>query len=177
MTTSLFCIWAVFLLSLPCTDARLAGMQVERGVTNENGLFDQLRPFSPFIKRQTSSPSSTSAAPCVDNGYIRWLQSNTIGPEFCAELMSSPTATQTIYTTPTTSAICYPFALSCLTIVQNSYRRRVNVYRSPHRLSRSYNHCGYYVYCHVFCFRQTASCTDGSCTATARCGPDCGRRG
>jgi len=107
MLSTLFCTWTVFLLSLPDSHARATEKQVEWDVADGNALVERLSPFNPFIKRQDSSSSSTSAAPCVDDGYIRWLQSNTIGPEFCAELMTSPTATQTIYTTPTTSVIPY----------------------------------------------------------------------
>jgi len=109
MLSTLFYTWTVFLLSLPRSHARATEKQVERDVADGNALVERLNPFNPFIKRQDFSSSSTSTAPCVYDGYIRWLQSNTIGPEFCAEFMTSSTATQTIYTTPTTSVMQHPW--------------------------------------------------------------------
>ena len=89
-------LWTFVLLSLPFSDARAANQRANRDVEGGNGVFGRIHLLNPFAKRQQYPPSA-----CVDDIYEEWLESNTVGPEFCADLMSSPTVTNTIYLTPT----------------------------------------------------------------------------
>jgi hypothetical protein len=86
-------LWIFVLLSLPFSDARVANQHAKRADEDGQGL-------NLLAKRQQYPPSA-----CVNDVYEQWLQTNTIGPQFCADLMSSPTITNTIYLTPTVYVI------------------------------------------------------------------------
>jgi hypothetical protein len=89
-------LWTFVLLPLPFSDARVPSQNAKRDVTSGNIVSELIHQLSPLAKRQQSPPSA-----CVDDIYEQWLENNTIGPQFCADLMSSPTVTNTIYLTPT----------------------------------------------------------------------------
>lgn len=96
MYTSRSILWTFALLSLPFSDARVANQHAKHNVAGGDGVAERVHRFNPVAKRQQSPPSA-----CVDDEYEQWLESKTIGPQFCAVLMSSPTITSTIYVTPT----------------------------------------------------------------------------
>jgi len=89
-------LWTFLLLSLRFSNARVVNQHARRDVVGGNAAFERIHRLNPFAKRQQYPPSA-----CVDDVFIQWLESNTIGPEFCAGLMSSPTVTNTVYLTPT----------------------------------------------------------------------------
>lgn len=74
----------------------MANQHAKHDVAGGDSISEHPRRFNPLAKRQQYPPSA-----CVDDIYEQWLESNTIGPQFCADLMSSPTITNTIYLTPT----------------------------------------------------------------------------
>jgi hypothetical protein len=84
-------LWTFVLLSLPFSDAGVANQHGKRDAAGQDSHRLNL-----LAKRQQYPPAA-----CVNDVYEQWLQSNTIGPQFCAGLMSSPTITNTIYLTPT----------------------------------------------------------------------------
>ena len=84
-------LWTFVLLLLPFSDARVTNQHAKRDAVGEDNHRLNL-----LTKRQQYPPSA-----CVNDMYEQWLETNAIGPQFCAHLMSSPTITNIIYLTPT----------------------------------------------------------------------------